>query len=424
MVGEDHDPVRPGPVLGRVLDPREHRVEASQDPVRRRPVDAGVMSHLVVGEERRIHRRDAEVDVAHHRVDGQQLEVHVRPGAHEQIAEMRMDARPRIGRPGTQLAAGLQHDLPPDEQKDSRQVVRVVEEAEEGVSALTPAGGLARRQLPVAGVTGEEVSAARAVRVQKAVAARELLLERRDVLEARAADEALVLAVPPAERNHVLVVPEQDARLACAGLRGEIRLPAEQLVTSVREPSCEIGHPAGLECAAQDRLGEPVDLEEQHARHVGGERLALTARHALDDAPVVRVVGLVEDRTQQNLDEREDERHEDPVPEVHVDTAQELSGEQDHEAVQQEREETEAEEREGQRESESERPEHRVQEGDDDDHRDPVGGRVDREATERRREQAESARLDEPEDNGEEEPPNHRLRAFAATAARCIVLSG
>ena len=400
--------------MRRPLDTLEHAVEPPQDPMRGGPVDAGVVRDLVVSEEGGVDGGHAQVDVPHDRIDGEELQVHVRHRAHEEVAEVRMDPRPPVRHPRLELHGDLEQGLPDEQDQHAGNVVRVAEEPEELVTAMSDAGDFAGGQQGVARVAGEEVAATRTVGMEQPVAAGELCLELRHVLQRRAAHHAAPLPVPPAECDDALVVAEQDACLARAGLRGQVRLPGREPVAAPREPGREVRHPARLERGAEDRLRETVDLEEEHARYVGLQGLALATGGAPDDSPVVCVVGAVEDRGEHDLHEREHERHQDTVPEVDGDAGKDRAAEQRDAAVQHEREQTEGEEGERKREPQRQRPEHGVEYRHHRNHRDARAQVGDREPVEHGGERDEHRCLNGPEDGREQgapHPPRRRTHA-------------
>ena len=78
-------------------------------------------------------------------------------------------------------------------------------------------------------------------------------------------------------------------------------------VPSRTRPAMRVDRP-GAHPAGQDRMGEPVDLDDHEARLV---RVALRAldHQPLDQEPVVRAAGVdAEDRRQDRVDDRVDER--------------------------------------------------------------------------------------------------------------------
>ena len=121
-----------------------------------------------------------------------------------------------------------------------------------------------------------------------------------------ARDQAARLLLDPAERGHVLVRAEQDPRLACAGLRGEIRLPLGQPVAVLGDPARHVRGTAVAHRIAQHRQSETVDLEEHDARHVRRRAGALAPG---DPAGHAEVVGIVVIRAEEGLDHDARGRH-------------------------------------------------------------------------------------------------------------------
>ena len=76
------------------------------------------------------------------------------------------------------------------------------------------------------------------------------------------------LLLIPAERGHVPVAAEQQPRLARAGLRGEVALPAQHPVAAICQPARDRRHVSIAHRFQQHSLPEPVDLEQDHARDV------------------------------------------------------------------------------------------------------------------------------------------------------------
>ena len=116
------------------------------------------------------------------------------------------------------------------------------------------------------------------------------MFDLRAVVGVRAGDHPARALLDPAERRDVVVVTQQDAGLAGAGLRRQIGLPPEQPVAPVGEPACHVRRAAGLHGPAQDRERQAVDLEEQDPGRVGGDRLGSTSRHPSCEAECVGVV--------------------------------------------------------------------------------------------------------------------------------------
>ena len=79
---------------------------------------------------------------------------------------------------------------------------------------------------------------------------------------------AKVLVVP-AERRHVLVVAVEDAGLTRPRLGRQVALPSGDLMGAAPHPTGQRRHGPGHDRPPQDRFGEAVDLQEEHAGHVG-----------------------------------------------------------------------------------------------------------------------------------------------------------
>ena len=197
------------------------------------------------------------------------------------------------------------------------------------------------------------------------------------------------------------------------------------------EPRREVRHLSGCERPLEDRRREAVDLEKECSRNARDDRCALPPRGPADDVAVVRVVGLVEQRGENDLHDRENEGGKETVPEVDLHAGQDRAAEPGHGRVQQEREEAEREEREREREPQRERPEDCVEDRHDRDQRDAVREVVDHEAGKARGEPEEHHGFDQPEGRREDEAPGpgrrgrsrHRA-SIRSAAAEGIISSG
>ena len=139
-------------------------------------------------------------------------------------------------------------------------------------------------------LAGEQVAAAGAAVDEQAVAGRVPALDLRAVRRRRAGHQRRRLLLHPAERGDVLVRPQQDPRLAGAGLRGEIGLPLGQPVRVVGQPAGHVRRVAVAHRPAQHGQREPVDLEEDDPGDVGAGDDALPARDPPRDADRGHVV--------------------------------------------------------------------------------------------------------------------------------------
>ena len=93
MVREDDHVVRPVRGLGRVSDPAESPIDATQDVERVVALDTGMVRHLVVADERGIDDGAAGVGVGDHRLHGDVTQDHDRDGAQQRVAHTTMHAR-------------------------------------------------------------------------------------------------------------------------------------------------------------------------------------------------------------------------------------------------------------------------------------------------------------------------------------------
>ena len=117
-------------------------------------------------------------------------------------------------------------------------------------------------------LAGEEVAAAGAAVDQQADAGAAAPLDLGAVRRRRARHHRRRLLLHPAERRDVLVRTQQDARLAGAGLRGEVRLPLGQTMRLAR-PAGHVRRVPVAHRPAQHGQREPVDLEVDDPGDVG-----------------------------------------------------------------------------------------------------------------------------------------------------------
>ena len=178
------------------------------------------------------------------------------------------------------------------------------------LSPIAAALGLDRRgrQVRPGRVAGHQVADARAVVREQALAVRDRDYDQRRVDRVARGHQVLAVALVPAEGRDAVVVAVEDAGLAARRHRRQDRLPARQLVAAVADPAGHRVDRAGAHPAGEDRVGEPVDLDDHEARLVGVARRALD-QQALDQQPVVRAAAVdAEDRGQDRVDDRVDER--------------------------------------------------------------------------------------------------------------------
>ena len=228
-----------------------------------------------------------------------------------------MTPRPHVAANRPERGCPLEDDLPEEEDEHPRDVEAVREErpvARVGtLLGLDPAHGEDHRVR----LAGEEVASARPTGEQQPLVGRVTALELCAVGRSRARHHGLRLLLDPAERGDVLVGAEQDARLARAGLRREVRLPAGELVALLGRPPCHVRRVAVSHRPAENGQREAVDLQEEDARRVRLDGVACLAGDPLDDP--VRPLAVVVDTGQDLEDESHcggDERDEQRRPEA------------------------------------------------------------------------------------------------------------
>ena len=191
---------------------------------------------------------------------------------------------------GADRGGPLQHHLPDEQDERARDVEAVRKEgAVAGVRSLLgvdPAHG----QDHLVGIAGEQIAAAGAAIGQQPGARRTAALDLGTIGRSGAGHQLPRLLLHPAERRDVLVGPEQDARLAGARLGREVRLPLDEAVAVLGDPTGQVRGVAVAHGAAQHREREAVDLEEDDPGDVLPLGRPLSARHPPDHAQRVLVV--------------------------------------------------------------------------------------------------------------------------------------
>ena len=96
-------------------------------------------------------------------------------------------------------------------------------------------------------------------------------------------------------------IPACDAEVCSAATRPAV----EMHLLRAFDPARDRRHAAGPDLVEQDRMGQPVDLDDQHARAVGPDHVAPAGRERPDERAPVRLV-LVdrEDRGQRGVEHR------------------------------------------------------------------------------------------------------------------------
>jgi len=177
----------------------------------------------------------------------------------------------------------LEHHLPEQKNDRGRHVVAIREER--SVTRVAPelATHTSDRQDGGIGLAGEDVAAARATVAEDPDPARVSLLDLDNRIGPGDRLELSRLFLDPSERRQVSVRAQQDSRLRCSGLRGEIRLPLEQIVGSFVQPPREVGCGATAHCLLKHGIAQAIDLEKEDSRVLGLLNQALAPRHTSDD---------------------------------------------------------------------------------------------------------------------------------------------
>ena len=327
-----------------------------------------MVGHLVVAREGRVDRGTAFHHVREDAVDDQVADDDAHGRAQERVDPAPVTPRPHVAAPLARRGRDLEEHLPGEEDERPGDVEAVGEKrpvARVGLLlGLEPAHG----QDQVVGLSREEVAAARAAVPEQADPRPAPALDLGAVGGRRARHQRPRLLLDPPEGRDVLVGAEEDACLARARLRGEVRLPLGERVRVLREPARHRRGVAVAHRVAQHRQSEAVDLEEEDPGLVGGDALAGPPRLALDRPKRVGVVVVrPDDDLERDADRGRHERDEQGDPErVELDcTFREAVREEEHGGVRKQ-DEHEAE-REGERQAEGrdQRRDDRVQDRDD-----------------------------------------------------------
>jgi hypothetical protein len=416
VVGQDHDLVGPRCVPARPGDAPELMVQLAQRLERVGTLEAGVVRDLVVARERCVDGGSATHHVGQHRLNDQIAHDDAHRGAHERVGAATVPARPDVATSFPEGGRPLEEHLPEEQDEDAHDVEAVGEErAVAGVRPflrLDPADG----EDHLVRLPREKVAAARAAVEQEALVARVPPLELRAVRRSRARHHRGRLLLDPPERGDVDVRAEQDARLARAGLRGEVGLPGAQGIPVLAQPAGHVRRVAVAQCTSQDRERESVDLEEDDTGRVGADRRADPARDSLDD-PVRKLAVVVDpghdlDHERHRGREERDEKRPPEAVDTHAPVGQSVGGEQ-HEGVEHENREEPEHERQRQPDRRDDRREDRVERRDhrcDDERRQEP---VDMRAGDDPGRDEQSDRRDDPRPHDVERPEAQALLAPA-----------
>ena len=209
VVGEDDERVGPRRVDAGRLDPAELLVELAQRLERVGALETGVMRDLVVARERRVDRGPALHHVLEDAVDDQVAHEHAERAAHQRVVAAAVTTRAHVAPLRAARGGDLEHDLPEEEDEDTRDVEAVREERPVARVRLLLLLHPAHREDAVVGLAREQVAAARAAVAEQAVA-RMATLDLGAVGRRRAGHRRRRLLLDPAEGGDVLVRAEQD----------------------------------------------------------------------------------------------------------------------------------------------------------------------------------------------------------------------
>ena len=274
-------------------------------------LDPRVVGDLVVADEGRVDHRNALDDVAEQRGHVEVAHDHGDRAPHPRVEAPAVDVL--LTAPA--LAArrqALDDDVPEVESDRAREAIGIGEVGEIllGSRALTVPDHAHRRRT-ARRIPREHVAAAGSTRGEETATVGVPPLELGGVLPVVRDHRAARLLLVPAKGRHVVVAPQQQPRLAGAGLGREIAFPGNDPVAAVLEPP---GHGRGVALAegpAQDGLGEPIDLEQDHARDLGAVLLADPTGPPPHDPQLARVIVEAQRRRQQHQADREHDRRHD-----------------------------------------------------------------------------------------------------------------
>ena len=369
------------------------------------------MGDLVVAEKHRVDHRSPAVEILdrgrHLQLALEDVRVRAKQGVREPATvHTRLDLQTSLLR----LLPDLRHDLLDHEDERAGHVVGIGEEREvvltDASLALLAHG--AHRDHRVRCVTRDEVRPAGPVRVQQALAVRVPLLDLPRVLRAVRDERFLPVLLPPAEARHVPVRALQDPRLHRSGLRRPVTLPLDHRVGAVAQPGGHRRRASVPHRPHEHVVREPVDLQKQDPRNVARRRRFLRlSRVSLDHLAVVEIV-VVDPQEQRHhvVDQRQAERNDDrrPQPADLHRVGEDIRGQPDEDAVQEEHPESERDHSQRQRYPDQQRPDERIQQPEHRRQSKAAPPALDRETLENPGQQHQRHRVDHPADDHAAEP--------------------
>ena len=333
---------------------------------------------------------------------------------------------------GASRAAGLVlllDDLAEEHGERTEIAGRAEEERHERLAVADPAAlGLDGRggQVRPRRVAGHQVADAGAVVRQQALAIRDARHDQRRVGRVARRHQVLAVAFVPAEGRDAVVVAVQDAGLAARRHRRQDRLPLRQLVAAVADHARHRVDRSGAHPAGQDRVGEPVDLDDHEARLVGMALRALDEQ-SLDEEPVIGAAAVdAEDRGQDRVDDGVHERGDQGGPEpVDVDARRPLDDDDERDDLEHEDQDPDQDERDRRGERQDDRPDGCVEQGEKDDGQRGARESVDGEARHQpgrhqERDDRDRERQDEPAQSAPDHRATPRARGAGSRRSRSI----
>ena len=322
------------------------------------------MGDLVVPDEVGVRRGHPAVDVAHQRVQREVTQDGGGRGAQHRIDAAALQARFDLQAAGVASVDHLPHDVGDGQREQPAHRVRVGQHVVRRVLAVLGAvGDRAEREDRILAVAGEHVRPRHTPVDEQAMAVGLAVLDDRRIAGPVRREHLAEVLVVPAERGHVLVVAVEDAGLARPGLRRQVALPSGDLMCAAPHPAGQRRHGARRDRPPQDGFGEAVDLQEEHAGHIGrcGRLEAVDHpphRLALEHGVVVEREHAAEDDGRRGHEQRREDRR---PPAVDDQSVEQLVDRHEERAVQEEDEQPgRPEERPGEVAG-HDRPDHRVQ---------------------------------------------------------------
>src|SRR5438477_63225 len=314
-LGHNDEAIRPRRVHAGHLDDPDDLVDSTYRVARLDALGSGVVRDLVVIDEVDVDRGRVSPHLLDDKRGAQMAQQHVRRRARKRIGK---GARPRWFGPRRSTRLNELFDYLADrQQRPTHVAVRADEEPVEHVAAADLLRGIVerrRRQEASWCVAGEKIPDRSAALREQAISIRDPPLDLASVFGVVRHHETLRFLVPPAKARNAVAVAVKDARLARRGLRRQERRPAIERHTVRAQPSGEIRHASGIQLLLEDRVGEPVDLDEDDARLFAHVALPVPRRELADKCAEERpVITGREHGSQERVPDRKEHRADDRI---------------------------------------------------------------------------------------------------------------